>query len=543
MGDFLKQFSIKAKISVLVVFAMLGMLALIGLSIVQMKKVYDAADFANTNVIPSLVVLDDLRDKFLKVRIASLKRLTAADDTSRKAAEDEMASLLQTVKGLGKKYEPLIADDTDRALLQHTMGLVDQYRSKVEPIAAETQAGHTDVADRLSVEARKIGGEITQSIDAHFDYNIKLGDKAAKDAVATKDLALVQSISIGIATIVVLTLLGFLIMRGIVNSLKHAGDALALISRGDFTGQINTVGQDEVAHMMRSVATTQAQLKETMAAIVQSAQAVAATAEELAAATDQVSASIEQQVNDTSNAAATVEQLTVSINHISDNAKVASEHAKEAGNQAQTGKQNVEGASQLVGQVNDRVARSASDMENLSNLAQQISSIATVIKEVADQTNLLALNAAIEAARAGEQGRGFAVVADEVRKLAERTTVSATEIGSMIDKIQNGAREAMDSMRSSRKVVLEVVDASQHAASTIGSVEFCTKQVVVTISDIADATNEQSQASINMAKRVEAIAQTSEENRATVESVAMSARELAQVAERLQRSMEQFKFA
>ncbi|WP_039756604.1 methyl-accepting chemotaxis protein, partial [Chromobacterium haemolyticum] len=124
-----------------------------------------------------------------------------------------------------------------------------------------------------------------------------------------------------------------------------------------------------------------------------------------------------------------------------------------------------------VRKVNDSVAASANNLESLSEQAQMISSIATVIKDVADQTNLLALNAAIEAARAGESGRGFAVVADEVRKLAERTTGSATEITETIDKIQAGAKEAVNSMRSSREIVSQVVESSEQVSITISSVE------------------------------------------------------------------------
>ncbi|MGC0151963.1 methyl-accepting chemotaxis protein [Chromobacterium vaccinii] len=373
------------------------------------------------------------------------------------------------------------------------------------------------------------------------DINTKLADKALVDAQGqyqhVRNIAIVV-LAIGL---VLLLGLGLAIQGGIVGSLRIAGAAMEKIGGGDLTGEIRSQGRDEVADMMRSLADTQQRLRGTVGEIVRSAASVAATSEELAASTEEVSASIGQQVNATSSAAASIEELTVSIDLCASNATQANEQAAEAGQQAKAGNKDVQDSTVRVKRVNESVASSADSLESLSDQAQQIGSIATVIKDVADQTNLLALNAAIEAARAGEQGRGFAVVADEVRKLAERTTSSAQEITNMIGKIQEGAREAVDGMRSSREIVADVVVAAENASATISTVEERAAGVVSAINEIAMAVGEQRQASTELAGRVEAIAQMSKENGIAVDVFSQATRELAMVAEQLQQTTLAFK--
>ena len=187
------------------------------------------------------------------------------------------------------------------------------------------------------------------------------------------------------------------------------------------------------------------------------------------------------------------------------------------------------------------VNESARIIEQLGKHSENISAIVNVIKEIADQTNLLALNAAIEAARAGEQGRGFAVVADEVRKLAERTTQSTKEISDMIGAIQQGTESAVASMQGGVSRVAEGVTLSRRAGEAIARIRQGTQDVRQSVGDISDAMGEQSQASNEIARGVEHIAQMAERNSTEVRATADTVLHLEQMATTLQAEVQRFR--
>ena len=207
---------------------------------------------------------------------------------------------------------------------------------------------------------------------------------------------------------------------------------------------------------------------------------------------------------------------------------------------AASGSIQINNAAREIADVSQEVDSSAQKIQLLSEQVQQIGNITTVIREVADQTNLLALNAAIEAARAGEQGRGFAVVADEVRKLAERTTLSVREITEMIQTIQIGAVEAVGSMQNSRTRVNDIVGLATSTSGAMDDIRKSTKVVQQGIQAISEALKEQKAASNELASSVEVIAQMSEENATAVTSVASSAEQLMNVANSLKASIHRF---
>jgi len=239
--------------------------------------------------------------------------------------------------------------------------------------------------------------------------------------------------------------------------------------------------------------------------------------------------------------AAAIEQLSVSVDHVEENAGTAHSVSLEAGTAASTGAGVVHNAAAEIARISDAVTRASNSLSELEGISGEIGNIVAAIREIADQTNLLALNAAIEAARAGEQGRGFAVVADEVRKLAERTASSTHEISNMVGRIQNRTKQAVGEMQTGVQRVGEGVQAARNAGDSVAAIQPQTERVVVAAREIREALAEQATAAREVARTVEQIAQMAELN-ATASSQSHAASEaVAGITGRIRELATQFR--
>jgi methyl-accepting chemotaxis protein len=373
-------------------------------------------------------------------------------------------------------------------------------------------------------------------------FKENLGAKMAAEALSNKQAATWWSIITALATLIAVGWIGLHIRARLVSSLAEANRLAERVAAGDLSSRgIAASDSDEIGDLMRSMEKMRSDLSVTVGQILSGTEGMVTSSDQLSAAALQVSTSSHQQSSATASAAAAVEQLTVSIDHVGNNAADAHNRAQQAGHTAVESGQGVEMASNRIGEVARSVEHNAQQVQVLSEQVREIGNITTVIRDVADQTNLLALNAAIEAARAGEQGRGFAVVADEVRKLAERTTRSIQEISSVIGSIQNGVAEAVDSMQASRSIVADVVTAAQSASASMQDVRTDTENVGKSISEISSALSEQRMASTDLARNVESIAQMSEENSAAASQVADTANRLVALSGNLKSSVSRFR--
>ncbi len=239
--------------------------------------------------------------------------------------------------------------------------------------------------------------------------------------------------------------------------------------------------------------------------------------------------------------AATVEEMTVSIGHISDNATDVHNSAVESKGMAQEGEKFAQETIVEMRMIVENVNQSSTFMQTLDDQSHKIADIVNVIKEIADQTNLLALNAAIEAARAGEQGRGFAVVADEVRKLSERTKLSTQDIAIMIEAIRSGTMKAVESMSHGTVMVNEGMTLVASTGESMTHIFGGTNKVLAAIDDISTSLREQSCASNEIAKSVEGIAQMAEENTSAINDIAISAEQLQSISYALKESADRFR--
>ncbi len=317
-----------------------------------------------------------------------------------------------------------------------------------------------------------------------------------------------------------------------------AAEVMRKVASGDLTAESGATERGSLLHALDTMVHA---LRDLVSSINNGANEVVSNAERIAKASRNVASASERQADATSAMAAAIEELTVSSSQISDNATATESDSQDSMTLAGQGAERVEQATDAIKRIASTVNDASARIAALNERAQQVSSIANVIKDIAGQTNLLALNAAIEAARAGEQGRGFAVVADEVRKLAERTSVATTEIEQMISGIQSDTVSAVSAMNAALPEVEQGVELAGSASNTLRTIQEGSGRTVERVRDVANATREQSMASTSISQRVEQIAQMVEETTYTVRETNSTADQLERIAHELQDQISRFK--
>ncbi len=350
----------------------------------------------------------------------------------------------------------------------------------------------------------------------------------------------IMFITLGIAVAILLAL-AVVFVRSIIRPLEQLRHTIVSVASGnDFTERAGALGKDEIAQTAEAFNRLLENVQTSLREVLDSAESISAASEKASSASHNSAESSENQSEAAASMAAAVEEMTVSISHISDNMHETLGRARSAGEAANNGAQVISQAHAEMDKIAATVVNASAAIDKLSNESSSISTILQVIKEVADQTNLLALNAAIEAARAGEQGRGFAVVADEVRKLAERTTASTEAIGKLVVSMQSSGRDAVNWMSTVTQQVSSGKQLSETAVGHIDGIRASSQHVVTAVNDISASINEQSSTTQSIAQQVETVARLSETNSLTSKETEAISRDLDHLSASLRQAVNKF---
>ncbi|MBZ9783813.1 methyl-accepting chemotaxis protein [Pseudomonas sp. REP124] len=513
-----------AFIALLVV--VLGVFAVNRMSIIRQSSI----DMGSTQL-PSVTYLGNVTENVLRMRILSFRILVNRDPASLQEAETRIGVLNDKARKAQAAYAQLPAGPQEAALYKIFSATMDDYMQAQREMLDLSRQNRVDemrslINSRIKDGTDKMGEQLGQLVT----YNTDGAKEAGVLAERNYNSAVNGIIAVSVLAALMTVLLAWLLTRSIVSPLSRAVQAAETIAGGNLSKSIEVDGQDEPGRLLGALATMQTNLRKTIEQIAGSATQLGAAAEELSAVTEEASRGLHQQNNEIEQAATAVNEMTAAVEEVARNAVSTSEASSQSTQAAREGRDRVVETVDAIQTMTHDVQNTAMMIEGLAEQGRDIGKVLDVIRAIAEQTNLLALNAAIEAARAGEAGRGFAVVADEVRALAHRTAQSTQEIEKMVAGIQNGTGEAVSSMQQSNQrtqTTLEMARAAGVALEQITqSIHLINERNLV----IASASEEQAQVSREVDRNLVNIRDLATQSAAGANQTSAATHELSRLA-------------
>ncbi len=498
------------------------------------KVARDAMDVLKTRVMQSapgdegrfeqLSTLTAVREQFLLARYQVRAYIAAQTVANEQAARQQLSEAIASLSALNTHFSAS-APDTLRTL----DGALEQYKQALQ-VYADTDKTITDMRKEMT----DYGSGILSRSDELYKIQLERRDNESASANTIQLISTLLVLLFGICAAVVIT-------RQITRPLRETLDVVERIAAGDLSQNLRITRRDDLGVLQQGIARMGTTLRELIGGIRDGVTQIASAAEELSAVTEQTSAGVNNQKIETDQVATAMHEMTATVQEVARNAEDASQAAAAADGEAREGDRVVNQAIDQIERLAVEVARSTEAMAVLQQESDKIGSVMDVIKAVAEQTNLLALNAAIEAARAGEAGRGFAVVADEVRGLAQRTQKSTEEIQTLVAALQSGTQQVASVMNTSRGLTDSSVTLTRQAGTSLQGITRTVSNIQSMNQQIAAAAEQQSAVAEEISRSIINVRDVSEQTAAASDETAKSSVELARLGNQLQMMVSHFK--
>jgi len=478
-----------------------------------------------------LDVLDDIKDMMLTENFEKKQELKKAIDQNRAKYKEKIEAIRKTTHT--KEGEQLLKNIED--------AIADAESSNNKVIELAMAGKNKEAIEFYNRELPTKLAKLEKALNDEVHFHSEKADKDTTEVFSVIAKEIVIIVILTIASVLIGIIFAVFISRSVRKPVAELKGVLEKVAQGDLSVDIKVESKDELGMISQSVHDAITAIKQLIAESKTISSSLASSSEELSATTEEISRNLKSQTERASQIASAAEEMSQTVVDIARNASNIAEVSVTTAGVAKEGKDMTINTANEIKVIEGAISKLSEVINILGDRSRQIGEIVTVIKDIADQTNLLALNAAIEAARAGEQGRGFAVVADEVRKLAERTAKATDEIAEMIRGIQSEVDVAEGSMEDATKKVASGVELSQKAANILGQILGKAQELQSMIQQIASATEEMSSVTDHITQDISSIAEGSKEISLAVDQSAQTASDIARLGGELNTAIGRFK--